>query len=386
MWKKLFLLALVVALSSLSITFWQNYSMEERMAYDYAYKNGITTMNSIQSADMWWWLTRIAMAKMLSNYAINTLWLSPDTSKDCSFADVSTTLDTKYGNWVTKACQLGLMWVGIANFYPNGLVTRAEFGTVLSRALNAKDRTKLDKMNNASPYYAQHLKYLKEQWIMNNISNSNSLERRWRVMTMLMRSDENSNNDSWRDLIEEGNGFTYRSKIVQRWNWNNYRNEEYWFHLTLPETWNDCIVAHQQTVSKKTNKTEHEEFQLICPWEYAWDSNVNSYIPNWYARLVDIVVVWPDTNDWTLSYLADQTLLENNKYKFWFGISDASKDIFDWKINASDLECWKYPNCTCHEKDSYLKWEYWDKVPDNYQEIWCFITTIVKDHIEIFDV
>ena len=137
MWKKLFLLAFVVALSSLSITFWQNYSMEERMAYDYAYKNGITTMNSIQSADMWWWLTRIAMAKMLSNYAINTLWLSPDTSKDCSFADVSTTLDTQYGNWVTKACQLGLMWVGIANFYPNGLV-RAEFGTVLSRALNAK--------------------------------------------------------------------------------------------------------------------------------------------------------------------------------------------------------------------------------------------------------
>ena len=30
---------------------------------------------------------------------------------------------------------------------------------------------------------------------------------RWRVMTMLMRSDENSNNDSWWDLIEEGNGF-----------------------------------------------------------------------------------------------------------------------------------------------------------------------------------
>ena len=59
-------------------------------------------------------------------------------------------------------------------------------------------------------------------------------------------------------------------------------------------------------------------------------------------------------------------------------ISDASKDIFDWKINANDLECWKYPNCTCHEKDSYLKWEYWDKVPDNYQEIWCFITTIVR--------
>ncbi|HBB04406.1 TPA: hypothetical protein DCZ39_06000 [Patescibacteria group bacterium] len=37
--------------------------------------------------------------------------------------------------YIKLACQLGLMGVGITDFNPNGEVTRAEFGTVLSRAL-----------------------------------------------------------------------------------------------------------------------------------------------------------------------------------------------------------------------------------------------------------
>jgi hypothetical protein len=42
-------------------------------AYEFAYKHGITTMDSIEKADMEGPLTRIAMAKMLSYYAINVL-------------------------------------------------------------------------------------------------------------------------------------------------------------------------------------------------------------------------------------------------------------------------------------------------------------------------
>ena len=367
------------------ITWATNYSMEERAAYDYAYKNDITTMTSIDKANMEWNLTRIAMAKMLSNYAINILWLTPDTTKNCYFSDVSSDLDKQYDNWVTKACQLWLMGVWIDKFYPNWIVTRSEFWTVLSRALNAKDTIKLNRMNNANPYYSEHLNYLKEEWIMNNISNPKSYERRWRVMLMLMRADENGSNNSWRDFIEEGGGFTYRSKIVAWWNWNNYRNEEYWFHLNLWETWSDCMIVHQQWLNNETNKIENETFQLICPREWL-KQDTNSYIPDWYDRLVDIFIVSTDTNERILNYLADQELLRNNKYKFWFGISDASKDIFDWKVIPSDLECWKYPNCTCHQKESYQVWDFWDKVPNNYQEIWCFITTILKDHIEIFDI
>lgn len=168
-----------------------NYSNEINQAYQYAYHYWITTINNISNANMNGWLTRIAMAKMLSNYAINILWLTPDTTKNCHFSDVSNSLNAQYDNWVTKACQLGLMGVWINQFHPNTKVTRAEFGTVLSRALNAKDTTKLTQMNNAEPYYYEHLRYLKREGIMNKISNPGSLELRWYVMLMLMRADKN---------------------------------------------------------------------------------------------------------------------------------------------------------------------------------------------------
>ncbi len=166
------------------------YSTEERQAYNYAYKNYITTMPSINQANMWWNLTRIAMAKMLSTYAINVLWLTTDVNKNCEFSDVSSELDSKYGLWVWRACALGLMWVWINKFRPYDSVTRAEFGTVLSRALNAKNKERLEEMNSAEPYYYEHLRYLKNEWIMNNISDPGRIERRWRVMLMLMRADK----------------------------------------------------------------------------------------------------------------------------------------------------------------------------------------------------
>ena len=49
------------------------YSDEMKKAYEFAYKHGITTMPTIEEADMEGPLTRIAMAKMLSQYAMNVL-------------------------------------------------------------------------------------------------------------------------------------------------------------------------------------------------------------------------------------------------------------------------------------------------------------------------
>lgn len=92
-------------------------------------------MSNINSANMYGSLTRIAMAKMVANYVLDLKLQERDTSKQCTFSDVPASLDLAYGNGVTKACQLGLMGVGITDFNPNGIVTRAEFGTVLSRAL-----------------------------------------------------------------------------------------------------------------------------------------------------------------------------------------------------------------------------------------------------------
>jgi hypothetical protein len=42
-------------------------------------------------------------------------------------------------------------------------VTRVEFGTALSRALNASDPDKLKELNNSTPYYKKHLNFLKNE-------------------------------------------------------------------------------------------------------------------------------------------------------------------------------------------------------------------------------
>ena len=82
-------------------------------AYEFAYRNGITSIDNIANAKMDGNLTRIAMAKMLSQYAINVLWKSPDTSKVMNFRDVSFSLDKEYNYWVTLAYQLWIMWIWV---------------------------------------------------------------------------------------------------------------------------------------------------------------------------------------------------------------------------------------------------------------------------------
>ena len=128
-----------------------------------------------------WQLTRIAMAKMLSQYAINVLWKNPDKSRNIKFNDVSDKMDKDYNYWVTLAYQLWIMWVNMKNnnFRPNDTITRAEFLTALSRLLYDTP--------DGNPYYVTHMQKLKERWIILN-DNPKMKESRWYVMIMLMRS------------------------------------------------------------------------------------------------------------------------------------------------------------------------------------------------------
>jgi hypothetical protein len=75
-------------------------------AYEFAYKNLITTSKNIEKAKMNSPLTRIAMAKMLSYYAINILGQKPDTSKNIKFNDVTDKQNSDYDNAVTLSYQL----------------------------------------------------------------------------------------------------------------------------------------------------------------------------------------------------------------------------------------------------------------------------------------
>ena len=163
---------------------WAEYSSELQQAYNWAYKNGITTMSSIEKANMKWNITREEMAKMISNYAVNILWKTPDTTKTCLFLDSN--INPGLVSFVTKSCQLWLMGQWVTSFRPKDSVTRAEFWTVLSRAL------RWDKNEWWSTYYENHLKALKSEWIMTKINSPMSKEVRGYVMLMLMRSTDDN--------------------------------------------------------------------------------------------------------------------------------------------------------------------------------------------------
>ncbi|MFA7717632.1 MAG: S-layer homology domain-containing protein, partial [Candidatus Absconditabacterales bacterium] len=154
-------------------------------AYIFAYTIGITTQPTIQQADLADTLIRKHLAKMISNFAVKQLGQIPNTGLVCSFTDMDDeSIEMKF--YAKTACQLGLMGldvngVPISTFNPNGKVTRAQFGTVLSRALYG------DLYNRGTPYYLNHLNALKINNIITNTDPSLQ-ELRGYVMLMLMRA------------------------------------------------------------------------------------------------------------------------------------------------------------------------------------------------------
>ena len=327
-----------------SVTF--SYSAEEINAYNYAYENWITTMNSIENATMWWNLTRIAMAKMLSNYAINVIWLNPDTTKLCNFPDVPSSLDAQYDNWVTKACQLGLMWVGIDQFYPYWQVTRAEFGTVLSRALNADDVWMLNKLNSATPYYIEHLRFLNKEWIMNNISNPISFERRWRVMLMLMRAYESTLSVEWPHvIIKEKNqdvsvDIDYDRVI--------YRNEMYGVQVDFRSilkwsiikktTWWDVTWIEDSPFDHDVLNISKNGNSVIRIDVYSYDE---------YSRILELSKDEPICDE---KCFKDSIIWHNNKYYFGLWISNMTheelKDLIP-NLQCSEHFVWNNTEINC---------------------------------------
>ena len=156
------------------------YSREFNNAYTFARRNWITTMDNISKADMNSPLNRIAMAKMLSNYAINVLGKKPANKVVPKFPDVDQKLNDDYGWAVDLAYQLGIMWIWVENFRPFDLVSRKEFVTAFGRM-------KYWLADWKWVYYEPHMKKLKEEWII-TVDDPDLQETRWYTMIQLMRS------------------------------------------------------------------------------------------------------------------------------------------------------------------------------------------------------
>jgi hypothetical protein len=167
------------------------YSAELTQAFSYAYDIGITTKCPITEANIGGQLQRNHFTKMITEFAIKVLDKTPDTKLSCTFAD-TTNESAEMKFYIKTACQLGLMGreadgkTTQKTFNATDNVTRAQFGTVLSRLLYGTTNNSTDKINR----YNKHLQALNEVGIMNNISTPTMKEIRGYVMLMMQRTNE----------------------------------------------------------------------------------------------------------------------------------------------------------------------------------------------------
>ena len=168
-----------------------DYTTELNQAYNFAYSFDITTINPCKNVRMSDNLLRKDMAKMMVNFVIKVLNrqdIFVENPKCENYSDMNNeTPESRF--YIQTACKLGLMGLESngttpsVKFKPYGIVTRAEFGTVLSRLLRWTDNI----AHGSAPYYQEHLSVLKETGIMTKVAHPEMKELRGWVFLMMNR-------------------------------------------------------------------------------------------------------------------------------------------------------------------------------------------------------
>ncbi len=165
-----------------------NTPLIQKKAYERSSSVGITTADTVQEARLDKNITRAELAKMLSVYATDVLKkTASDTA--CEFEDADQ-VNKWLVSYIRQACQLGIMGVqsdgktSLTSFRPNSFVTRAEFGTALSRILYG---TTYNNDSTNTEWRAWHLDNLYKNNLINITAPTLQEQRGW-VMTMLYRT------------------------------------------------------------------------------------------------------------------------------------------------------------------------------------------------------
>ncbi len=320
-----------------------NYSSEMNKAYQYAYRYNITTKRSIETAWMNQQLTRIAMAKMLSQYAINVLWKRPYNSYVPRFSDVSTSLDAQYDNWVTLAYQLGIMWQNMPNnkFRPYDTVTRAEFATALSRLLfNTKDWKDV--------YYSTHLNRLYGEWIITN-TNPNLKELRWYVMIMLMRSADidydydYDYDDNYELEISTNNKNPSTSEYVRL---TIDTDDDYYGKITLTAKYRSSTSSSRTSVSN-TSSTYFSNYSN--EWEQGYYKMKSS--DNWH-KVISNFVKFAKKGYYRI--YAKDTYWNEDYIDFYVWSSSTYNGDLDITASTTSPTVWSYIKLTIDTDTSYV--------------------------------
>ena len=255
---------------------------EYMQAYEWAFSKWITTKDSYEKARMDDPVTRAEMSKMIAVFVMNTLWGTIDASRQCSFSDTKD-LDPVLELSVQMACKLWVMWQWITEFKPNDSMTRAQFWTILSRLL------RWSKNDGGDPYYVNHLNALKKVGIMKKVSYpTKSLETRWNVMLMLMRTQEYKyySEMGWEAIKEEPKAEEQKQEEIK------------------PE---ETKVEEPKVEEQKTEEVKTEEPKVEEQKEEIKDPDTQ--------RKMDLAKIWSAI----ITYFNDK-----GEWPNWTGASDAS--------------------------------------------------------------
>lgn len=163
------------------------YNDEVKNAYRWAYENDITSIEILENARPESELLRWQMAKILVNYAVNILWKEITSIPSyCQWDDDEDWPTEEMRTYWRMACALWIMGINVSSFEPMRTVSRAQFGTALSRLLwwNAYN-------NSWEEYYEGHLNALRNNGYMDKIDNPKErTEIRQRVWIMLERTSD----------------------------------------------------------------------------------------------------------------------------------------------------------------------------------------------------
>ncbi|MDP2670536.1 MAG: S-layer homology domain-containing protein [bacterium] len=172
---------------------------EFNSALSWAYENGLTKYNTVDSFMPFANLTREQFAKFAASFAVTNVCLEADTSAACGFSDVPA--DPTLGDYVTLACQMGLVKGSNGKYMPTANVSKAEVLTVMSRALAAaagEDAPSED----VTPRWSFHYSAMYSAGITKEI-DVNALDRpvtRYEVLLMLYRAKDDESGCSDVDI------------------------------------------------------------------------------------------------------------------------------------------------------------------------------------------
>ena len=146
---------------------------EANKSYCFAFTIWATTKQTLEEAQYNREIRRSELAKMVSQYEVQILQKKPDEGKACHHYSDVTSRYKALDQYITEACELGLMWVDnngdqVFHFRPKDLVTRGEYMTVVSRMLYGNKYDISDDEKWKVPFYQYHMDTLVSEGIFNH--------------------------------------------------------------------------------------------------------------------------------------------------------------------------------------------------------------------------